>query len=408
MADNSFFVIEGGVTAAKGYQAAGLHCGIKKSNPDLALVYSRVRATAAGVFTRNAAQAAPVVVSREHLASVQAQAVVANSGNANACTGEQGLQDARLMAELAGKALQIHPSQVVVASTGVIGVPLPMDKVKEGISQAAAALSETGGHGAAQAIMTTDTMPKEIAVKIELSGVPVTIGGMAKGSGMIHPNMATMLCFITTDAAIAPDLLKEALKEATDKSFNRITVDGDTSTNDMVVVLANGEAGNALVASKDGDYSKFLQGLQHVCTYLARQIVVDGEGATKFIEVRVVNALSEQEAYKIANTVATSSLFKTAMFGEDANWGRIIAAAGYSGAAFDPGKVDIYLESAAGKEQTAKKGMGLPFDEGKAAQILKEKEIKVIIDLQQGREEAYVWTCDLSYEYVRINAEYRS
>ena len=408
MENSKLATIEGGITAAKGFMAAGLHCGIKKAKPDLALIWSQVEAAAAGVFTQNLVKAACVTLTQENLSVGYGQAVVVNSGNANACTGEQGLKDALQMAVLAGEALKLAPSKVAVASTGVIGVQLPMDKIGPGISKAAKALSETGGSDAALAIMTTDTAAKETAVSVEIGGVPVIIGGMAKGSGMIHPNMATMLGFITTDAAIAPAMLRKALKQSTDRSFNRITVDGDTSTNDMVVALANGVAGNALIASENEDYCKFMNALQQVCTYLAQRIVRDGEGATKFVEVQVINALSEKDAVLIAKAIAESNLVKTAMFGQDANWGRIIAAAGYSGADFDPLTVNIFLESAAGKEQTTKDGAGLPFDEDNALSILKEKDIKILVDLQQGKEEAIVWTCDLSYDYVRINGEYRS
>lgn len=400
--------IESGVTAPKGFLAAGLHCGIKKSKPDLAIVYSQVVAASAGVFTRNVVKAAPVIVTREHLSSGYAQAVVVNSSNANACTGDQGLADARKMAVVTGEALGVASENVVVASTGLIGVSLPMEKIVPGIVQAAGALSKTGGSSAARAIMTTDTVPKETAVSVEIGGVPVVIGAMAKGSGMIHPNMATMLSFITTDVAISPALLQQALKECTDRSFNRITVDGDTSTNDMVVALANGKAGNPLIDSQGEDYEKFKEALEYVCVTLAKMIARDGEGATKFIEIQVVNAGSEEGASMIARSIAASNLFKTAMFAGDANWGRIIAAAGYSGVEFDPGKVNIWLESSAGKEQVTRDGVGLPFDEDNAALILKEKDIKVLVDLQQGGAEAYAWTCDLSYEYVRINAEYRT
>lgn len=408
MANDTFSAIEGGVTAAKGFLAAGVRCGLKKTKPDMALVFSSVPASAAGTFTQNKFRAAPVKVTEENLASGYAQAVIINSGNANACTGEQGMADARQMAVIAGEALNIPSSEVAVASTGVIGVPLPMDKIVPGIRQAACSLSETGGGGAAKAIMTTDTILKEAAVSLDIGGVPVIIGGMAKGSGMIHPNMATMLCFITTDMAIAPNLLKQALKECVNRSFNRITVDGDTSTNDMVLVLANGKADNGLVSSCNEAYRRFKNALEYVCTRLARMIVRDGEGATKFIEVKVINASSEREAQQVAKSIAGSSLFKTAMFGEDANWGRIVAAAGYSGVELDPWKVCVYLESAAGKEQTTCNGTGLPFDEDKALRILKEKDIRVLVDLQQGDAQGVAWTCDLSYEYVRINADYRS
>lgn len=409
--------IAGGIIAAKGFKAAGIHCGIKKAKPDLAIVLSEVKAAAAGVFTKNVFKAAPLIVSQEHLASGYAQGIVVNSGNANACTGPEGLADARQMAVVAGDALEIDPDNVVVASTGVIGVPLPMDKISSGIAEAAKALlaldkggtaAQADAQTAAQAIMTTDTVPKEIAVQVEINGVPVVVGGMAKGSGMIHPNMATMLAFITTDGAISPGLLNKGLKECTDRSFHRITVDGDTSTNDMVVVLANGQAGNEMISSENEAYFIFLEALQYVCTHLAKLIAKDGEGATKFIEVQVINGAYEEEAALVAKSVAGSSLFKTAMFGEDANWGRIAAAAGYSGAKFDPEKVNIWLESAAGKEQTTRSGQGLAFDEEKALGILQEKEVKVTIDLQQGDAQAAAWTCDFSYEYVRINADYRS
>jgi len=406
--DNKLMTIEGGVTAAKGFKAAGIHCGIKKSKPDLTIIVSEVEAAAAGVYTKNVFKAAPVTVTQEHLAKGYARALVVNSGNANACTGQQGLADAKQMAVLVGDALRIDPRQVVVASTGVIGVPLPMGKISSGIDAAVKALSVNGGSAAAEAIMTTDTIVKEVAVTFEISGVPVVVGGMAKGSGMIHPNMATMLAFITTDAAIAPELLKKALKQCTDLSFNRITVDGDTSTNDMAVVLANGAAGNETISSENEAYLIFLDALQYVCTQLAKLIVRDGEGATKFIEVQVVNAPSQRDADLIAKAIASSNLFKTAMFGEDANWGRIVAAAGYSGADFDPGKVNIWIESAAGREQTTENGCGLNFDEENALSVLKERDVKVTVDLQQGDGEAIAWTCDFSYEYVRINAEYRS
>lgn len=402
-------IVGGGVTAAQGFKAAGIHCGIKKSKTDMAIVFSEEKAVAAGVYTTNLFKAAPVIVTQSNLASGYAQGIVVNSGNANACTGEQGYKDSQTMAVLAAEALKIDPGQVVVASTGVIGVPLPMDKIASGIQQAASALSAAGGGTAAQAIMTTDTVPKEFAIKVEIDGVPVIIGGMAKGSGMIHPNMATMLAFITTDAAIAPGLLQRALTLCTRYSFNRITVDGDTSTNDMVVVLANGKAGNEVISSENQQgYTVFLEALRLVCTKLAQMIVRDGEGATKFIEISVVNGATEEDTELVAKSIAGSNLFKTAMFGEDANWGRIVAAAGYSGARFDPAKVNIWLESQAGKIQTTSDGEGLAFDEAKAKEILEEKEIILIVDLQQGDFASVVWTCDLSYEYVRINADYRS
>jgi len=405
---SAFKEIAGGVTAAEGFKATGLHCGIKKAKPDLALLFSDIKAAAAGIFTQNLVQAAPIIIAKEHLKGGFARAVVVNSGNANACTGERGLADAREMARATGAALGIDAREVVVSSTGVIGVPLPMDRIKRGIEEAAVKLSADGGPLAAEAIMTTDTFSKQAAVQVEIDGITVTIGGMAKGSGMIHPNMATMLGFITTDAAVSPAMLQKALKDAADGSFNMITVDGDTSTNDMVVVLANGKAGNPIIDTQNAAYSRFREALKYVCIKLAKDIVRDGEGATKFVEVEVNYAPTKEDARKIAMSVATSNLVKTAMFGEDANWGRILAAAGYSGALFDPSKVNIFLESAAGKEQVARGGMGLAFSEENAARILREKDIRVVIDLNQGDAAARAWTCDLSYEYVRINAEYRT
>jgi len=404
----AFKEIAGGVTAAEGFKATGLHCGIKKAKPDLALLFSDIKAAAAGIFTQNLVQAAPIIIAKEHLKGGFARAVVVNSGNANACTGERGLADAREMARATGAALGIDAREVVVSSTGVIGVPLPMDRIKRGIEEAAVKLSADGGPLAAEAIMTTDTFSKQAAVQVEIGGITVTIGGMAKGSGMIHPNMATMLGFITTDAAVTPAMLQKALKDAADSSFNMITVDGDTSTNDMVVVLANGKAGNPIIDTQNAAYSRFREALKYICIKLAKDIVRDGEGATKFLEVEVNYAPTKEDARKIAMSVATSNLVKTAMFGEDANWGRILAAAGYSGALFDPSKVNIFLESTAGEEQVARGGMGLAFSEENAARILKEKDIRIVIDLNQGNAAARAWTCDLSYEYVRINAEYRT
>jgi len=401
-------IIKGGITAVQGFKASGLHCGIKRSRADLALIYTEAEASAAGVFTQNTVKAAPVILSKKHLSSGRARAVVVNSGNANACTGERGMSDAEKMAETAAYALGIKPQEVVVASTGVIGVPLPMDKIQRGIYEAAEKLSSDGGSAAAEAIMTTDTYPKEFAVRFDLDGVTVTVGGMAKGSGMIHPNMATMLGFIATDAAVSPKMLKKALKYAVDRSFNMITVDGDTSTNDMVVVLANGLSKNPIIDSEAPAYFKFLRALERVCLELAKDIVRDGEGATKFVEIEVSGASSVEEARKLALSVATSSLVKTALFGEDANWGRILAACGKTGVLFDPSKVDIFLKSKGGIEQTARGGMGLPFNEENAARILAEKEIKIIINFNEGEASAKAWTCDLSYEYVRINSSYRT
>lgn len=398
-------VVSGGVTAPKGFQAAGVPAGIrKKGRRDLALIYSQVPCVTSVLYTQNQVKAAPILVTMENLAGGIAQAVVVNSGIANACTGERGIADARRMAELVGEVLGIPPKTVVVSSTGVIGVPLPMDKIESGIRSAALNLSSEGGAAAAEAIMTTDTTPKEYAVKFVLDGKEVTIGGIAKGSGMIHPNLATMLAFITTDAAVAPDALSEALRWAAGKSFNAVSVDGDTSTNDMVVMMANGVAGNGELEPGSPDYFVFRDAILEVCMKLARMIASDGEGATKLFEVCVKGAKTEEEALQIARSVTRSSLVKTAIFGEDANWGRIITAAGYAGVPFDPDKVDIFL----GDLQVAASGTGLDFDEDRARSILGKREISILIDLKQGSAEAVAWGCDLSYDYVRINAHYRT
>ncbi|WP_026485822.1 bifunctional ornithine acetyltransferase/N-acetylglutamate synthase [Caldanaerobius polysaccharolyticus] len=399
---------EGGVTAPEGFLAAGVHCGIKRYKKDVAVVYSRVPAVAAGVFTTNRVKAAPLKITMENLRDKRAQVIVANSGNANACTGERGMKDAKEMAELTAKELGCRTEDVVVASTGVIGVRMPMEKVRDGIIQCCRNVSKEGGVDAACAIMTTDTFKKEMAVKIDVSGKKVTIGGMAKGSGMIHPNMATMLCFITTDASIEADALEKALRRATVRSFNMISVDGDTSTNDMAVVLANGLAGNRPIQWGTEDFDAFYRGLETVCVELAKMMARDGEGATKFMEVEVKNAPDELSAVKAARSITRSNLVKAAIFGEDANWGRIICAVGYSGIDFNPELVDIYICSKAGELILAQNGMGLDFSEDKAREILKEKDIKVIVDLKQGYGHATAWGCDLSYDYVKINGSYRT
>ncbi|AKX95142.1 arginine biosynthesis bifunctional protein ArgJ [Moorella thermoacetica] len=401
-----FQPVAGGITAPRGFVAAGIHAGLKKEKLDLALIVSEVPATAAAVYTRNRVKAAPLRVTAEHLKAGLARAIVANSGYANACTGERGYRDAREMAVVTAGAVGCEPWQVVVASTGVIGVPLPMDKVTAGIQAAAARLAVEGGRDAAAAIMTTDTRIKEIAIQLPLGGETVTIAGIAKGSGMIHPNMGTMLCFLTTDAAIEQEDLEQALRVVVDRTFNMVTVDGDTSTNDMAVILANGCAGNAPLTIEE--HAAFRSGLEYVCRYLARLIARDGEGASKLITVEVYGAASEVEARQVARSVAGSNLVKSAIFGADANWGRIICAAGYSGAEIDPDKIDIYLESHAGREQMAAGGEPLPFSEAKAAAILAEEEITIILDLNRGRAAATAWGCDLTYDYVKINASYRT
>lgn len=405
MPEDGFVVISGGVTAPEGYRAAGVQANIRKKNRrDLSLIVSRQPAAAAGVFTLNKVKAAPLLLTMANLKSGRAQAVVVNSGNANACNGAQGMKDAERMAVLTGELLGIDSGLVVVSSTGVIGQPLPMEKIEQGIRKAVTVLSEDGGSHAAEGIMTTDTVLKEIAVKVQIGGKTATIGGMAKGSGMIHPNMATMLGFITTDAAVTPECLKMALQQATAKSFNMISVDGDTSTNDMVVILANGAAGTELLEPGHPDLPVFQAALEFVCTDLAKKIAADGEGASKLIEVRVTGARSQTDARKAARAIVRSNLVKAAIFGNDANWGRVITALGYSEAEFVPDRVDIFL----GSLQVGKNGAGLNFDEDAARKILEEKELVITVALNDGPESATAWGCDLTYDYVRINASYRT
>ncbi|MBM3278402.1 MAG: bifunctional glutamate N-acetyltransferase/amino-acid acetyltransferase ArgJ [Candidatus Handelsmanbacteria bacterium] len=392
---------QGNATTPKGYQAAGIHVGVKpgSTKKDLALVYSAQPASAAAVYTTNRVQAAPIQVDREHLQDGKARAVVLNSGNANACTGALGLENARRMCRQTAATLKLKTEEVLVCSTGVIGVQLPIETIEKGIPAAAAALAAQGGADAAQAIMTTDTVPKTYAVETA-SGLRV--GGMAKGAGMIAPHMATMLAVVACDAAVAPGLLKEMLSQATRRSFNSVTVDGDMSTNDTLIALANGAAGAPLIDKAGPAADEFYAGLEEVCRQLARQIARDGEGATKLVAIRVANAQSEEEARKVGLAVANSSLVKTAIFGCDPNWGRILCAVGYSGAPIDPGKVQVSL---CGTPIYAK-GSGCDFDKEELIGAMREKDIPIHIDLQQGRAEAEIYTCDLSYEYVRVNAEY--
>lgn len=397
--------IKGGVTVAKGFEAAGMHIGLKKMKPDLALVTSKVPAAAAGVFTTNLVQAAPLKVNKEHLAqNGKVRAIVVNSGNANACTGQQGMLDAKSMTEQVAKYLNCENEAVLVGSTGIIGVNLPMDKVTAGIAAILPQLSSEGGLKAAEAIMTTDTFSKEYAVQFELGGKTVRVGGMSKGSGMIHPNMATMLAFITTDASIEQSLLQKALTEATAQSFNMISVDGDTSTNDMLLVLANGLAGAPEIAAEGPDFEVFCKALNEVTEELAKLIVRDGEGASKFVEIKAKRAPSLDTARTVARSIASSNLVKSAIFGEDANWGRILCAAGYSGAQFDVEQVEVYL----GDLKVAEMGRGIQFDEVKAKEILAQKEITITLDFKAGDHEATAWTCDLTFDYIKINASYRS
>ncbi|MDR0377364.1 MAG: bifunctional glutamate N-acetyltransferase/amino-acid acetyltransferase ArgJ [Spirochaetaceae bacterium] len=410
--------IAGGVCAPKGFRAGGVRCGIKASSAkrDLALILADAPCTAAAVFTTNRVKAASVLVSREHLARGICRAVLANSGNANACTGAEGMAAARRMAALAGETFGFPPEQAAVASTGVIGVPLPIAAVEGGMDALAASLTaDAAGHDAAlEAIMTTDTRRKGGAVETEAGGKAVRIGGMVKGSGMIHPNMATMLGFFTTDAAVSQELLDRALRRSVARSFNRLTVDGDTSTNDMVVIMASGAAGNPLIEQEGGGYEAFAESLEALCVKLARDMARDGEGASRLITVTVRGAVDEAAAETLAKSAASSSLVKTACFGADANWGRVLCALGYSGVPFDPETVTVRFASAAGEVLVCRNGAAVPFSEEKARKILSTGEIAIQVDLEDssggpaGPGEALAWGCDLTYEYVRINGDYRT
>lgn len=404
--------IDGGVTSPKGFKAAGLYAGIKKGEKkDMAMIYSEAPCMAAGVFTTNVVKAAPVKWDYKVVhESAFAQAVVVNSGIANACTGEEGYGYCVDMADEAGKALGIPGDSVLVASTGVIGAQLPMDIIKSGIHKLAPALgsSRADAHLAAEAIMTTDTRPKEVAVEFVAGGKTVTMAGMCKGSGMIHPNMATMLCFVTTDAAISHELLQKALSTDVVDTFNMISVDGDTSTNDSVLLLANGLAENPQITEENEDYKVFCEALHEVMCGLSKKIAGDGEGATCLFEVKVEGAASKEDARILAKSVVTSSLTKAAIYGHDANWGRILCALGYSGVSFDPEKVDIWFESKAGKLKIVENGTATGYSEEEATKILSEEEVTAIADMKAGEFTAVAWGCDLTYEYVKINADYRS
>jgi glutamate N-acetyltransferase/amino-acid N-acetyltransferase len=405
-------VIDGGVTAAKGFCAAGLAAGIKKGNSkDMALVYSEKPCVAAGTFTTNIVKAAPVKWD-QHIVYDEpyAQAVVCNSGVANACTGEEGLSYCKETAKIAAEELKISENAVLVASTGVIGKQLPMELIGQGVRNLVPMLSPglQAGSLAAQSIMTTDTVQKEVAVSIELGGATVTLGGMCKGSGMIHPNMCTMLGFITTDAAISREMLQKALSETVADTYNMVSVDGDTSTNDTVLLLANGLAQNTEITEENDDYKTFLDALLYVNTCLAKKIAGDGEGATALFEVKVIGAESKEQAVTLSKSIVTSSLTKAAIYGHDANWGRILCAMGYSGAQFDPEKVDLYFESAAGKIKIIENGVSTGYSEDTATKILSEKEVTAIADVKMGDAGAVAWGCDLTYDYVKINADYRS
>ena len=404
--------IDGGVTAAKGFEAASAAAGIKyQGRDDMALIYSETPCRAAGTFTTNVVKAAPVKWDQKIVAeSPYVQAVVVNSGIANACTGAEGYGYCEETAKEAAKVFGVPENAVLVASTGVIGMQLPMDRLKKGISllKEAKGTGAEKGTAAAKAIMTTDTVHKEIAVQVELGGKTVTIGGMCKGSGMIHPNMCTMLAFVTTDAAISKELLQRAVSADVKDTFNMISVDGDTSTNDTLLVLANGLAGNPEITEEDEDYRAFTKALSEVNTYLAKKMAGDGEGATALFEVKIIGAKTKEQAVTLSKSVVTSSLVKAAIYGHDANWGRILCAMGYSGAQFDPEKVDLFFESAAGRIQIIENGVAVDYSEEEATRILSEPEVTAIADVKLGTESATAWGCDLTYDYVKINADYRS
>ena len=402
-------LIHGGICAAKGFSAAGIHCGIRKnkSKRDLSLIYSEVPAAAAAVYTTNLVKGAPLVVTKANLADGRAQAVICNSGNANTCNAN-GIEIAEAMCGLAGDALGISPKDVVVASTGVIGQPLDLAPIRAGIPELVKSLSPSGGEAAAEGIMTTDTVRKEVAVEFSVGGKTCRLGGIAKGSGMIHPNMATMLVFLTTDAAISPEMLAKALKTDVAETFNMVSVDGDTSTNDMVTVLANGMAGNAEITADGEDFRAFMRALNTVTVGLCRMIAGDGEGATKLLECKVTGAADLQTAKTVAKSVICSSLLKAAMFGADANWGRVLCAIGYSGAAVDVDRIDVAFSSSAGTVAVCKNGAGIDFSEEIAKQVLSEKEITIEVGLNAGSAASTAWGCDLTYDYVRINGDYRT
>ncbi|MDR1616561.1 MAG: bifunctional glutamate N-acetyltransferase/amino-acid acetyltransferase ArgJ [Syntrophomonadaceae bacterium] len=399
-------LLDGSITAPKGFLAQGVNAEIKSKNKkDVGVIYSACPATAAGVFTQNKVRAACVDISREHLRNNQAQAIVVNSGNANACTGSRGWNDALKMAAVTAEALNIKENDVLIASTGVIGGFLPMERIESGIKAAAEGLSITGAANLAAAIMTTDLQSKEIAVEFDIQGHSVRIGATAKGSGMIHPNMATMLGFITTDAFISASCLQAALKASVDVSYNMVSIDRDTSTNDAVMILANGKAGNPVIDDVNSDgMKKFQEALDYVNVALSRMIARDGEGATHLLEVKVENAADIQTAGMIARTVASSNLVKTAIFGNDANWGRVLCAAGYSGADFLPDNVDVFM----GEVQVAKDGCSFDFSEEEVKPFLEAETVLITIDLKSGNKSAIAWGCDLTYDYIKINADYRT
>ena len=402
-------MIEGGVTAAQGFVAGGIHCGVRKnkSKPDLAMIYSEKPCVAAAVYTQNLVKGAPILVTQKNIADGAAKAVICNSGNANTCNAD-GEEKAQAMCDLTAQALGIAPQDVVVASTGVIGQVLPIEPIAAGIPELVKALSADGSHAAATAIMTTDTIAKEAAAEVEIGGKTVKVGGISKGSGMIHPNMATMLCFVTTDCAISPAMLDKAIHQVTEKTFNMISVDGDTSTNDTFAILANGAAGNPEITAPGPDYDAFAEALEAVCRQLSKLMAGDGEGATKLLICRVDGAMDLAMARTVAKSVICSTLFKAAMFGADANWGRVLCAIGYSGAAVDVNKIDVSFRSAKGQVDVCQDGAGIPFSEEEASQVLSEHEIEILVHLHLGEASAEAYGCDLTYDYVKINGDYRT
>ncbi|MFL0196360.1 bifunctional ornithine acetyltransferase/N-acetylglutamate synthase [Clostridium sp. WILCCON 0269] len=402
-------VIEGGITSPKGFISSGISCGIKKNNlQDLALIMSTKFCNCAGVYTKNIVKGAPLLVTKSHLENKTAQAIIINSGNANTCTGEAGIEDAKEMCRCTGEALQIEENNVLVASTGIIGVKLNIDAIKKSVPSLVKKLNKNGCKDAARAIITTDTFTKTLAVELEVGGKSVVIGAMAKGSGMIHPNMATMLSFITTDVNIDADLLDKALKESVRVSYNRISVDGDTSTNDMVLIMANGLAENPIIDEENEDYKIFLEALKILSIELAKMIAKDGEGATKLIECKVINVPGEKEGEILGKSVICSSLVKTALFGCSANWGRILDAIGYSGVDFDINKLEVLMESSKGSILVFKNGNPVDFSSEKSVDILSENTVGIVLNFNSGNSSVCCWGCDLTYDYVKINGSYMS
>ena len=401
--------INGGVTSAKGFIASGIHCGIKNNYPkkDLAMIKSEVKASAAAVYTQNKVYGAPITVTRNNISDGFAQAVIVNSGNANTCNSD-GVEKAEMMCQIAADSLGVDKSDIIVASTGVIGMTLDIAPIAKGAPDLASQMSTDGGKAAAEAIMTTDTISKEVAVEIVIDGKTVTIGACCKGSGMIHPNMATMLCFMTTDCAISSVMLQKALSSVVKDTFNMISVDGDTSTNDMVCIMANGKAKNAEITEENKDYTVFCDALKAVSVKLSRLIAGDGEGAQRLLECKVTGAPEEKTAKDIAKSIICSSLVKTAMFGADANWGRILCAIGYTPGDFKVDTIDVYISSCKGTVKVCEAGFGIAFSEEKAKEILLEDEINLLIEMNQGEYEATAWGCDLTYDYVKINGDYRT